>query len=72
MLKIEQVLSQCYINMGKEQCRYLSKIENEENYCCLKKTKYKIIIDAALKENKKSIRHPSGDNCPGVRLPEAS
>jgi len=66
MLNINQVKSQCMINTGEKQCRYLSKIENEENYCCLKKTKYKIIIDSVLKENKQNKRHPSGDNCCGV------
>jgi hypothetical protein len=66
MLKKEQILNHCMINAGKNQCRYLSKIENEETYCCLKKTKYKIIIDSVLKENKKNNKHPAGDNCPGI------
>lgn len=65
MLKEKELETRCMINMGERQCRYLAKIENEKTYCCLKQTKYKIIIDSTLKENKKIKNQPQGDNCPG-------
>ncbi len=54
--------------MGEKQCRYLSKIEDEDKYCCLKNTLHKIVIDSVVKENKKGKRTPLGDNCCGYFL----
>jgi hypothetical protein len=66
MLKEKELKENCMINMGSRQCRYLSKIEGEDRYVCLKHTGHKIIIDSVLKDAKKNKKNPSGDNCCGV------
>lgn len=69
MINLETVKNLCMLNCGSKQCRYLSKIENENKFVCLKKTKNKIIIDSALKDTKnKEKRYPIGDNCCGMEF----
>lgn len=65
MLKEKELKENCMLNMGNKQCRYLSKIEGEERFVCLKHTSHKIVIDSVLKENKKNKKSPTGDNCYG-------
>lgn len=67
MINKEKLKNTCLLNNGKNQCRYLSKIEGEEEYCCLKHTENKKIIDNMIKEIKfKKSYLPIGDNCPGL------
>lgn len=67
MLDKNLVDSVCCLNMGKKQCRYLSKVENSSDYVCLKKTKTKLLIDNIINELKNAPENsPLGDNCKGL------
>jgi len=77
LLPLTMLDEECKIGKGQEQCKFLARQDDKDNYFCLKSDKEKAEIIIAEVEsflrrfrdsNRTNHELPVGDNCPGFRV----